>query len=175
MNVRQITLSAMAVAMAAALPALATETNEVPSVTSRTYYVPASEYYYVVPRTEYYVVPAAPATTTADSYYVPSRSDGSYYYSSNPAEAAVYSAPPINVYGYRANDDQLITQDVADRIAADPSINGTIGISTYRSDVTLSGLVTTPGQAQRAGRDAQSVDGVRNVDNGIRSKVGSGF
>jgi hypothetical protein len=171
-----IGLSALAVAMATALPALATETNEVASVTPRTYYyVPASDYYYVAPRTEYYVVPSTVTTIRSDPYYVPPRSDDAYYYNSTPAEAAVYSAPPITVYGYRADDDRLITQDVADRIAADPRINGNIGISTYRSDVTLTGLVTTPGQAQRAGRDAQSVDGVGNVDNNIRSKVGSGF
>jgi osmotically-inducible protein OsmY len=39
--------------------------------------------------------------------------------------------------------------------------------------VTLTGRVTSPAQVERAQRDAQSVNGVRDVNNELRSSVGN--
>ena len=86
--------------------------------------------------------------------------------------ATVYVEPSITVYGDRRSEDQAITDDVANAIADDPRISGYVGVETLRNDVTLTGLVTTPGQAQRAARDARSVDGVRDVHNYVRARVG---
>jgi hypothetical protein len=103
----------------------------------------------------------------ADYYYVPDAMD--YYY-----EAPVdYYAPPIRVYRRRATEDQLITQDVVDELADDPRLSGRIGVETYRSEVTLRGRVSTPGQADRAGRDASRVAGVSDVHNELRPSVGA--
>jgi osmotically-inducible protein OsmY len=78
----------------------------------------------------------------------------------------------ITIYADRATESQLITRDVVDEIARDPQISGYVGVETRHNDVTLSGLVTTPGQAERAARDARRVDGVRNVSNNVRARVG---
>jgi osmotically-inducible protein OsmY len=83
----------------------------------------------------------------------------------------VYEAS-ITVHGRRAAEDDLITHEVVLELARDPRLSGHIGVETQSSDVTLSGLVTTPGQADRAGRDAHRVEGVRNVRNDLRSRVG---
>ncbi len=40
--------------------------------------------------------------------------------------------------------------------------------------VTLTGRVTTPGQVDIASREARSVDGVDDVHNYIRTRVGGG-
>ena len=87
--------------------------------------------------------------------------------------AVPYVAPQIDVTAPRASEDQLITYDVADRIAADPNISGRVGVETYRNDVTLTGRVTSPAQADRAATDARSVPGVREVNNELRSRVGN--
>jgi hypothetical protein len=146
--------SALLAGLAAAGAGFAAQAIEV----SRT--IP-SDVYYVTPSADYYYVTTgyAPTTTTVDYYYVV------------PA-ATIYAEPAITVYGERRTEDQLITEDVADAIGNDPRISGYVGVETRRNDVTLTGLVTTPGQADRAGRDARSVDGVRDVHNHIRAKVG---
>ena len=41
-----------------------------------------------------------------------------------------------------------------DELASDPRLSGRIGVDTYRNEVTLRGRVSTPGQVDRAGRDA---------------------
>jgi hypothetical protein len=71
-----------------------------------------------------------------------------------------------------ANTDYLINRDVADNLAADPSLRGHIETQAYRGVVTLGGRVTTPGMVDRAQRDAMGVDGVRDVENLIRPVVG---
>lgn len=105
-------------------------------------------------------------------YYVPA--DGRYY--AVPATTEYYVTPVIEeritIYADRATGDQLITNDVVDAIAADPRITGYVGVETRDGDVTLSGLVSTPGQALRAGRDARGVDGVRDLHNNVRARVG---
>ena len=104
---------------------------------------PASEYYY------YYAPP--PATT--------------YYYTEYYTEPAIIVDAPRSL-------DQAITNDVVDRLATDPRISGNIGVSTYNSKVELTGRVTTSGQAEIAGRDARSVDGVLDVQNNLQARVG---
>jgi hypothetical protein len=122
-------------------------------------------------------IATAPAAALAAEtyYYVPA--DGNYY--SVPATREyyvipVYSDPPITVYGQRATEDELITREVVDELSRDPRLSGYIGVETRNSEVTLSGRVTTPGQVDRAARDARRVDGVRNVNNYLRSRVGGG-
>lgn len=127
----------------AAAPGFAAETVEI-SRASTPYYIPADGNYYYVPATrEYYVTPAT-----------------TIYYE------------PITVYSQRATEDELITNDVVNEIANDSRLSGYVGVETQRNDVTLSGLVATPGQAERAARDARNVDGVRNVHNYLRARVG---
>lgn len=106
----------------------------------------STETYYVAPATGYYV---EPATTTT------------YYYE-----------PPVIVTAPRETDDQLINDDVMDALASDASLHGAIGVDTYRGTVRLNGRVTTTGQVERAADDAWSVDGVRDVRNGLRARVG---
>ena len=87
-----------------------------------------------------------------------------------PDTTTVVADEPITVYGYR-DDDARITQEALDNIAADPYINGIVGVETDDSVVTLDGRVSTPGQALRAERDAR-VDGVSEVQNRLRANVG---
>jgi osmotically-inducible protein OsmY len=82
---------------------------------------------------------------------------------------------PTMVYGPRTTGDQRITDDVVDKIANDSRLSGNIGVETERNDVTLTGRVVTPGQVNDAGSDAESVDGVRDVDNIVTPKVGENF
>jgi len=88
-------------------------------------------------------------------------------YPAVPAEAPIIVTAPRD-----ASDDYLINRDVADNLAADPSLRGHIETQTFRNTVTLGGRVTTPGMVDRAERDAQSVEGVRDVENRIRPSVG---
>lgn len=83
-----------------------------------------------------------------------------------------YTEPDIVVTAPRASDDELITYDVMDRIATDPHLQGRVGVETYRRNVTLTGRVTSPVQVERAERDARSVEGVRDVNNLLRARVG---
>jgi hypothetical protein len=157
---------AVALAGAFALPAFA-ETNEVytPIQPPQRVYYEAPTYY--VPAQPYYVARDAyvPETTTVYSY----TPDTTSYYV---APAPVYYAGPYTVYGSSVDNDAAINADVQDNIASDPYINGHIDVSTRNSDVTLQGLVSTPGQADRAGYRAREVDGVGDIDNQVRSRVG---
>jgi hypothetical protein len=124
---------------------------------SVTYSAPPSTTTYVTPETTTYV---APSVT---------------YYETVRYEPAPLRGPDIVVTAPRATNDQLITGEVMDRIASDPSISGRIGVETYRNDVTLTGRVATQGQADRAERHAKAVPGVDEVTNLVRGRVGSGF
>ena len=84
----------------------------------------------------------------------------------------VYEAPPITVTAPYMTEDRRITSDVVDVLANDSRLAGKIGVETRDRDVTLSGVVTTPGQVRRAARDAQGVYGVRNVTNDLGTRVG---
>jgi hypothetical protein len=151
-------LAALALPVAAATVEVTTATTATPDYdyapSSTDYFVPArpdTDYYYVPPSTSYYV---APGTT----YYVPA--------------TTVYYEPPIVVTAPPATSDDLITGDVVDSIASDPRISGQVGVDTFNGDVTLNGRVGTPQQAERAASDARSVDGVGDVTNYIRARVG---
>ena len=71
--------------------------------------------------------------------------------------------------------DERIQSDVMTRLRAMDNIEGKIGVETHASVVRLTGLVTTSGQAYRAGREARNAAGVNQVDNEIRSRVGAMF
>ena len=146
MNTRpSIRAAAIAALALAATPALASHIVEVyttPTGSTVYYQVPHETYYYVEPRTTY--------------YYEPS----------------VAYAPPIIVDAPYVTTDQAITNDVVDVLATDPRLSGKIGVVTEDRSVRLTGRVATPGQARIAGLDAQGVDGVREVRNELRTRVG---
>jgi hypothetical protein len=138
---------------AMSVPALAASTV-IESYSGPPRYEAPIQYYYYVPSSTTYYVPTNTYYETTTTYYV----------------------PPITVIAPRATEDELITADVADRILTNPRINGTIGIETERNVVTLSGRVTTPGMAREAVREAQSVDGVRDVRHDyLRTRVGGSY
>jgi osmotically-inducible protein OsmY len=74
-------------------------------------------------------------------------------------------------------NDQRITNAVVDKIGNDPglSADGIIQVQTSDGDVTLTGRVDLPDQVDKAGLDAESVDGVKDVDNEVRPRVGAAF
>ena len=85
------------------------------------------------------------------------------------------ASEPITVEQRRLTTDGRIQADVMDRLRRMEHIEGLIGVETTGSRVTLTGMVTTSGQAYRAGRVARDAGGVGGVDNQIRSKVGATF
>lgn len=86
--------------------------------------------------------------------------------------AAAPREPAIEVTRPRLTLDQRIQADVIDLLARSPHISGRIGVVSDGAVVTLSGYTATAGQAQRAGRHARSIEGVREVQNLIRPRVG---
>ena len=84
----------------------------------------------------------------------------------------VEAEPPITIEHKRLTLDERIQAEVMDRLATAPHLSGKIGVETHDAVVTLTGLVTTTGQAHRAGREAGRVEGVRYVENRVRAKVG---
>lgn len=82
---------------------------------------------------------------------------------------------PITVEQRRAPSDARIQQDVMARLRAMQHIEGLVGVETNDSVVRLTGIVTTSGQAFRAGREALNAAGVKKVENDLRSKVGASF
>jgi hypothetical protein len=83
-----------------------------------------------------------------------------------------YSMPSTVVTAPRPSDDELLRTAVVDRLAADSRLSGRIGVETDRHVVSLTGRVTTTGQKDRAEQIARSVDGVWDVQNFIRTRVG---
>ena len=85
-----------------------------------------------------------------------------------------YREPVITVQSRHADEDVFITEEVKDTLAADPRLDPSrIAVDTERNVVRLSGLVETPGQAAIATRDAHRIDGVTEVRNYLRTRVGS--
>ena len=82
---------------------------------------------------------------------------------------------PITVEQRRTPNDTRIQQDVMARLRGMQHIEGIVGVETQDSVVRLTGIVTTSGQAFRAGREARNALGVKQVENDIRSKVGASF
>jgi osmotically-inducible protein OsmY len=85
--------------------------------------------------------------------------------------APLYQGSSTTVYGQRLTEDERINIEVVDRIARDDHVSGTIGVETAEREVTLNGLVNTPQQVDRAGLDAQHVEGIRTVHNYLRSRI----
>jgi hypothetical protein len=134
-------------------------------------YIEHTSVYGETPATVTTYVAPAPATVTTYTY---TESAPVTYVEPLPATylGPAYGEPDIVVTAPRATEDELITYDVMDRIATDPRIQGRVGVETYRNNVTLTGRVTSPVQVERAERDAKSVDGVRDVNNLLRARVG---
>lgn len=80
--------------------------------------------------------------------------------------------PPITIEERRLTLDERIQADVMDRIAQNGAISGKIGVVSEDARVVLTGYTTTAAQAQRAGRIARGVSGVRDIDNQIRPRIG---
>jgi len=80
--------------------------------------------------------------------------------------------PPITVEAPRLSLDERIQSQVLDVLARARDVSGKIGVESNDAVVTLSGYTTSAAQAQRAVRYAYTVDGVRNVNNEIRARVG---
>lgn len=163
---RTIPALALAVGAACAAPAFAdtVEVYTLPTGADYYYVAPTTDAYYVAPRTYYYTEPAT-------TYYT---EPATTYYYAQPTTTYVYTEPPITVEAERnANQDVAINNDVMDSIAMDPRITGNIGVQTYRNQVELTGRVSTPGQRDRAGMLARSVDGVDEVTNLIKPRVGN--
>lgn len=84
-----------------------------------------------------------------------------------PARAARPRPAPV-----RPSDDSRIRMQVAERLTANPSISGRIGIDSRGAVVHLTGYTMTIEQARRAEREARGVRGVRGVRNEIRPRIG---
>jgi osmotically-inducible protein OsmY len=68
-------------------------------------------------------------------------------------------------------DDTVITTKVKAELIKDDDLNaGEINVETYKGVVQLSGFVKSQGDINKAGRVAQSVNGVKSVKNDIRLK-----
>jgi BON domain len=153
---------------AAAAPALAADVVELSTATTTPgyyapgYYAPAQPAYSTAPATTYYY--EVPST---DAYYAAPVTDHSVIVGDT-----YYDESPIIVTAPRASDDVLITDDVVDRIATDRRVSGNIGVDTFRGQVTLTGRTGGTVQKDFADQDAKSVDGVNEVENYIRPRVG---
>ena len=82
-----------------------------------------------------------------------------------------YSLPSVTVTAPRLSEDELLRNAVMDRLAGEARLSGKIGVESYRHVVSLTGRVTTTGQAERAEAIARSVDGVRDVNNYLTARV----
>jgi osmotically-inducible protein OsmY len=79
---------------------------------------------------------------------------------------------PLIVEERRLTEDERIQSVVMDALAHDARLTGKIGVESNASVVRLTGWTSTVGQAERAGRMARGVTGVRYVENLIRPRVG---
>ena len=90
-----------------------------------------------------------------------------------PKDIEHYSLPSMSVTAPRLSEDERLRNAVMDRLAADSHIHGLIGVESYRNVVSLTGRVTTTLQKERAETIARGIDGVRDVNNYITTRVGS--
>jgi osmotically-inducible protein OsmY len=89
-----------------------------------------------------------------------------------PAEPESKPQPRITVEQRRLSADERIQATLMDVLAQAPNMSGSIGVESRDQVVTLSGWTATSGQAQRAVRYAYAIDGVKDVQNEIRPRVG---
>jgi osmotically-inducible protein OsmY len=85
---------------------------------------------------------------------------------------AAATEPSITITEQRLGLDERIQANVMDVLARNPDLTGKVGVETTDQVVNLSGYLMTPGQVWRAGRDARGVQGVKQVVNEIRPRVG---
>jgi hypothetical protein len=161
MTRKTLCASLVAAALAPVAANAAVEVIETYNLPTTTYYVEPVTTTYVTPTTRTYYY-SEPASTTTYYYTTPAPSLSDVYYQSS--SSIVVEAPPLSA-------DQAITSDVVDRIASNPKISGRVGVETYDGNVELTGRVTNPRQSELAERDARSVDGVRSVNNDIRTRL----
>ena len=88
------------------------------------------------------------------------------------APAATPVSEPITIEQRRLTLDERIQSGVMDAIYNAPNLGGQIGVESNDARVTLTGWTPTAGQARRAAMYAQGVDGVREVQNLIRPRIG---
>lgn len=88
-----------------------------------------------------------------------------------PANPA-YREPRVTITAPRPSNDELLRNAVMDRLSSDGRISGTVGVQAYQHTVSLTGRVMTTGQVDRAGMIARGVDGVWDVNNDLRARVG---
>ncbi len=68
-------------------------------------------------------------------------------------------------------DDKAVTERVKDALENSPVYKlDEVVVTTFRGTVQLSGFVTTEKQKEQAGKVAQQVPGVKNVENNITVK-----
>lgn len=79
---------------------------------------------------------------------------------------------PVVVEERRLSEDERIQSVVMDVLARESRLSGKIGVESHDAVVRLTGYTSTVGQAERAGRIARGVTGVRYVENLIRPRVG---
>ncbi|HET9578190.1 MAG TPA: BON domain-containing protein [Usitatibacter sp.] len=96
--------------------------------------------------------------------------DARRYYAAAPSTAMIDEDP--NVLVVTAFQDEVITRDVVFALAGDSRLSGRIGVETERGIVSLTGLVANAAQVRHAARAAAGVDGVRDVENLLRARVG---
>ena len=72
----------------------------------------------------------------------------------------------------RLSRDDRIRLAVMDRLAANPRLDGKIGVESRDAVVRLTGWTRTAGQARNAEREARSVRDVKYVQNEIRARIG---
>ena len=72
----------------------------------------------------------------------------------------------------RDPEDIRIQSDVIQRLSRMENVEGLVGVESLEKVVHLSGRVYTNSQASRVEREARSVDGVIDVQNRIRARIG---
>lgn len=71
-------------------------------------------------------------------------------------------------------DDAAITTEIKGKIFAHKDLSAAeIKVETYKGTVQLSGFVSDPSQIKMAGEIAQSVKGVKKVENSLQLKSAS--
>lgn len=81
--------------------------------------------------------------------------------------------PGIVIEERRLGADERLQLAVMDALAAAPNLSGSIGVESENAIVRLSGYTMTAAQMQRAERTAARVEGVRQVVNEIRPRIGA--
>lgn len=79
----------------------------------------------------------------------------------------------VDVEGRRLSPDERLQNAVMSAITRQPNLSGQIAVEARNAVVRLSGWTTTPGQSLRAEKAAARVEGVRQVLNEIRPRMGA--